>query len=100
MVEIERAGHWTGQLEWLPTDRFAKSAPDWAAPEMLGRALSAEARPFFIQYLNLRSAGSCVMSPSRSMPALPGGSLATVCQHLCKFFSISLCRFSTEWESL
>ena len=45
MVEIERAGHWTGQLEWLPTDRFAKSAPDWAAPEMLGRALSAEARP-------------------------------------------------------
>ena len=47
MVEIERAGHWTGQLEWLPTDQFAKSAPDWAAPEMLGRALSAEARPFF-----------------------------------------------------
>ena len=71
MVEIERAGHWTGQLEWLPTDQFAKSDPDWAAPEMLGRALSAEARPFFIQYLNLRSAGSCVMSPSRSMPAYP-----------------------------
>ena len=47
MVEIERAGHWTGQLEWLPTDRFAKSAPDWAAPEMLGRALSAETRPNF-----------------------------------------------------
>ena len=38
MVEIERARHWTGQLEWLPTDRFAKSVPDWAAPEMLGRA--------------------------------------------------------------
>ena len=58
MVEIELAGHWTSQLEWFPTDRFAKSAPDWAAPEMLGRALSAEARPFFIRYLNLRSAGS------------------------------------------
>ena len=38
MVDIERAGHWTGQLEWLPTDRFAKSAPDWAASEVLGRA--------------------------------------------------------------
>ena len=48
MVEIELAGHWTGQLEWLPTDQFAKTAPDWAAPEMLGRALSAETRPNFM----------------------------------------------------
>ena len=29
IVEDELAGHWTGQLEWLPTDRFAKSDPDW-----------------------------------------------------------------------
>ena len=37
MIETEWAGHWTGPLEWLPTDRFAKSDPDWTAPEMLGR---------------------------------------------------------------
>ena len=48
MVEIELAGHWTGQLEWLPTDRFAKTAPAWTAPEMLGRALSAGTRPNFM----------------------------------------------------